>query len=305
MKKIKEESEKKKLASKIEKQRSHLVGSNINPSQPSKPASPEKTIQIIEQNENNKLKSTIQSSIKHPKVNDFSAINEALNLIKKRIMFHLDLAKSLKQLTKSVYTFTFVYVLLYHTKNIINNALQILSGEQDCPGFSSSLWADFMTSHEHSIHTDNFVRISEKVYNLLYHSYERLSHLNDPENTNTNLREAGKLIYDPDDEEVGDLTATLDTLMVGLGMSLDKRASTAKKLPKQSDPMLIRKVQLKINICRMMNLLGVFAEKTIYQDFELDSLIEVVDNMSDDMEVLNHTIALNQFLLQVDRANTN
>ena len=311
LKKVKEETEKKKILSTIEKHKSHLVGSNINPHiQIVKAPTPEKTIQIIEQNENNKIKSNIQASSIHASslkpTRDYSSINESLNLIKKRIMFHLDLAKSIKHLTKSVYTMTFVYVLIYHIKNIVDNALQILSGEQTCPGFSPTLWSDFMASHDHSIHTDNFVRISEKVYRLLYNSYERLVHLKDAGSDNPNLLEASKLIYDPEDEEVGDLTETIDTLMVGLAMSLEKRLTSvaAVKLQKM-DPAHIRKVQLKMDVCRMMNLLGVFAEKEVYQEFELDNLIEVADSLKDDSDILNHTIALNDYLLSVDRAKTN
>lgn len=310
--KYKQEVEKKQYQTEImEKTKSRIHSSKIN-SNLSKPplglsqaASPERTIQIIEENESKKIKSNIEgSNFKGPR--DFTAINEMLNLIKKRIIFHLDLAKSIKQATKSVLIHTFTYVLIYHTKNLVNTALQILSGEQSCSALevNPGLWQDFMSSHDHSIQTDNFVRISEKVYKLLYIANDKLGHLKDASETNPNLREAAKLIWDPEDENYNEVTETLDMLMIGLTGSLGKRISTNVKVAKTS-PEIIRKIQLKIAACRMMNLFGVFAEKELYSEFDLDSLIEVIDTITDEMEVLNRTISLNEYLISVEKANPN
>lgn len=270
-------------------------------------ATPEKTIAIIEENESKKMKSAMQGS--HLKATrDYSDINETLNLIKKRILFHLDLAKSIKQATKSVYIHTFVYVLIYHTKNLVNTALQILSGEQSCTSLETQagLWDDFMQSHDHSIQTDSFVRISEKVYKILYASNDKLGHLKDAADANENLREAAKLIWDPEDEEYNEVTDTLDLLMIGLTGSLDKRVTKASV--SKSDkiaPADIRRIQLKISACRMMNLIGIFGEKMIYAEFELDDLIEMIDTMTDEHQVLNRTISLNEYLLSAAKTGTN
>lgn len=272
------------------------------------PAIPERTIEIIEHNEQRKIKSNLQSMhMPDPRLHkDYAYINQMLNLIKKRILFHLDLAKCLKKVTKSVFIHTFTYVLIYHTKNLTNMALQILSGEQSWSAFDSnaSLWFDFLNSHDHSIQTDNFVRLSEKVYKLLYHSYDKLGHLKDAANTNASLKEAAKLIWDPEDEDFNDVSDSLDLLMLGLTGSLDRRASSVtSKSSKHAhvDPKTIRKIQLKISICRMMNLIGIFADKDTYQAFDLDSLVETVDSIEDEVEVLNRTIALNEFLLAADK----
>lgn len=273
------------------------------------PASPDRTIALIEENESKKITSALSGS-KLKQERDFSSINETLNLIKKRIIFHLDLAKSIKQATKSVFIHTFVYVLIYHTKNLVNTALQILAGEQSCSALEATpgLWEDFMQSHDHSIQTDNFVRISEKVYKILYSSHEKLGHLKDLSNTNPNLREAAKLVWDPEDEDYTEVTETLDLLMVGLTGSLNKRVAKARLNSGKQEkitPEAIRKIQLKISTCRMMNLLGIFSEKEIFAEFELDDLIEMIDSIADDHQVLNRTISLNEYLLSVDKAVAN
>lgn len=303
--------QKQKMASKIEKQRSSMQVANLKSNLPQEQTtiSPERTIALIEDNEQRKLKSQIQASqmSNFTTPRNYSMINEMLNLIKKRILFHLDLAKSLKKSTKSVFIHTFTYVLIYHTKNLANMALQIMSGEQSWSAFDSNpgLWQEYMASHDHSIQTDNFVRLSEKVYKLLYHSYDRLGHLKDAANSNPSLTEAAKLIWDPDDEDLNDVTESLDLLMLGLTGSLDRRVSSASSgasKRNQSDPKTLRKIQLKISICRMMNLLGIFSDKATYQEFDLDGLVETVDSLEDEMDVLNRTIHLNEYLLSVDKS---
>ena len=269
---------------------------------------PETTIKVIEENEMKKIKSNLHSPIKSslnnpPQVlsnTDFSQINLVLNLVKKRITFHLELAKEIKKTIKSVFGQAFVYTLIFHARNLVNKAMQILSGELPGDGVLSNNWDDYMATHDHSIQTDNFVHLSDKTYKILYNNYEKLEHLKRAKPSEAQLYEVGKLIYDPDDETTQDITEPLDLLLVGLQNTLQKRLGATN--PKNRLPAhTVYILQAKVALCRLMNAIGVFADVEVYDAFKIDDLLEKVDQMQDDQVLLTTIMQLNSYMAEYDK----
>jgi len=268
-------------------------------------ADPERTLALIEQNESKKIdqqakrESQFHGPAPEPEEQDFSEINEQLNAIRRRIIFHLELGRALKKLVRSVFIHGLTYTLVLHCKNLVNQALQILSGEQAAASCFPDNWSQFMDSHDHSIQTNNFVLLSDKVYQLLYHSYEKLHFLTDPSNGNAALREVGQLIVHPDDE-LGDVSRALELMLVAACDSLDKRANAKSKKLKISSEDSYR-TQAKIGLVLLMNLLGLFVDKEVYAVYRLDDLCAELDRVQGEQPLLNLLLRINNDLRDLER----
>ena len=269
---------------------------------------PERTLALIEQNEANKIDQQVRRESQfygqnaapaEPDEQDFSEINELLNTIRRRIVFHLELGRALKRLVRSVFIHGLTYSLVFHCKNLVNQALQILSGEQAAAHCFPGNWALFMDSHDHSIQTNNFVLLSDKVYQLLYSAYEKLHFLTDESNQNASLREVGKLIVHPDDENE-DITKSVEMMLIAACESLDKRANAKSKKLRISQEDSYR-TQIKIGVVLMMNLLGVFADKDVYGVYRLDELCAEVERIEGESTLLNRLLQINNDIRELDR----
>lgn len=268
---------------------------------------PERTLSLIEQNEAKKIDQQAkrdsqyygQAPAPEPEEQDFSEINELLNTIRRRIIFHLELGRCLKRLVRSVYIHGLTYTLVFHCKNLVNQALQILSGEQAAARCFPDNWEQFMDSHDHSIQTNNFVLLSDKVYQLLYHSYEKLHFLTDPSCQNAALREVGQLIVHPDDENE-DIGRALELMLVAACGSLDKRANAKSKKLKISTEDSYR-TQVKIGLVLLMNALGVFVDKEVYELYRVDELCAELDRVQGEQNLLNLLLRINNDLRELDR----
>ena len=270
-------------------------------------ADPERTLALIERNEEKKIDQQTkresqffgQSPAPEPEEQDFSEINEMLNTIRRRIVFHLELGRALKRLVRSVYIHGLTYTLVFHCKNLVNQALQILSGEQAAASCFPDNWAQFMDSHDHSIQTNNFVLLSDKVYQLLYHSYEKLHFLTDPSCQNAALREVGKLIVHPDDDQEN-ITRSVELMLVAACDSLEKRSNAKNKKLKISAEDSYR-TQAKIGLVLLMNLLGVFVDKEVYALYRVDELCSEIDRIEGEQKLLNLLLRINNDLRDLER----
>ena len=290
------------------------IKSQLSPVLPAK-VDTEKTLELIERNEINKIKQEIeresrfsndyygannsQTSPRDTDEEDFSEINDLLNLIRKRIIFHLEVGKTVKKLIRSVYAHGFTYCLVFHVRNLVNQVLQILSGEQSAASSFPHNWDRFMDSHDHSLQTNSFALLSEKVYMILYNSYDKLQFLTDSSNSNSHLREVGKLIYHPDNDELTDITKSIELMMIAVCSSLDKRANM-KDLRMRISAVDNYKSQLKISVCLMITTLGLFADRDVYSVYDLDELIENVDSMNNENALLNKLLEFNNQLRELE-----
>ena len=249
----------------------------------------DKLLDKIEKQEEKKMKSALQQSHLASKITfaegdnqggDYSEINNLLNLIETRIKLYLHLGTNLLQICGAIYKKQHVkllffkgvvYSLIFQSRNLVNKVLQLLSEEESEAFTICDNWEEFLQSHDHSIHTDNFTNLATMVYKALWTQYKKMEPVIKSAQKNPLMVELQKMIHKPD-SKLGDISDSLDTFLAAVDSSLKGTLSSVVPIQDVRKEVLLH-VRTQLVLARTMYHLGVFTDAETYAVYELDPVV--------------------------------
>lgn len=263
----------------------------------------------IEQQHNRKLDSLMKSeTYPNPQApparkTDFTHINQTLNMIKTRLMFMLSLAKDLQNSIKSILVGAVTYNMWYHSKNMTNQVLDILSRDTIGDLTCDPNWEEFMSSHDHTVQTSNFVSLSNQLHKLINKTYKKFNKLRDSKKGGSQIQEIIQVIHNPDDFELQDIAECLDMLLLGATTCI-KNLAKSKDPKKKISSLKGLQVEFKLTMARLAINLGLLSDKEYYEVYNLDLAIESadkIDKLENESDLLNAIYEYDKALTELSR----
>lgn len=211
---------------------------------------------------------------------DFSAINHLLNLIESRIKIFIHLGTNLmqtctllyrKDMIKLLFFKGVIYTLIFHSRNLVNKILQLLSQDEDGTFLFPQHWGAFLESHDHSIMTDNFMNLASGIYKALWINFKKMEPIIKTAHKNPLMVELKKMMHQPD-SRLGEISDSLDTFLAAVDTSL-KNTYSLKILTPGVPKEAIVHIRIQLLLARTMYHLGVFTDADAYEAYNLDQLV--------------------------------